>query len=137
MAIICPSVCRLRFIIWSFLKASLQLTLDQFNGATSRAENRSRSASPNSCVMPTRKCLIGRLRTCRRPVEDSGPGAPPVVVSHRPNLTGVISGTRVCLKTLAFEVSFGVLLVSRYPRVCLIRLARGEHRRMQAGRRSE
>jgi hypothetical protein len=25
----------LRFIVWSFLKARLQFTLDQFNGATS------------------------------------------------------------------------------------------------------
>jgi len=28
-------VCLLRFIVWSFLKARLQFTLDQFNGATS------------------------------------------------------------------------------------------------------
>jgi hypothetical protein len=27
----------LRFIVWSFLKARLQFTLDQFNGATSAA----------------------------------------------------------------------------------------------------
>lgn len=32
---ICSSVCLLRFIVWSFLKARLQFTLDQFNGATS------------------------------------------------------------------------------------------------------
>jgi len=30
-------VCLLRFIVWSFLKARLQFTLDQFNGATSLA----------------------------------------------------------------------------------------------------
>ena len=33
---ICSSVCLSRFIVWSFLKAKLQFTLDQFNGATSR-----------------------------------------------------------------------------------------------------
>jgi hypothetical protein len=33
---ICSSVCLLRFIVWSFLKARLQFTSDQFNGATSR-----------------------------------------------------------------------------------------------------
>jgi hypothetical protein len=32
---ICSSVCLLRFIVWSFLKARLQFILDQFNGATS------------------------------------------------------------------------------------------------------
>jgi hypothetical protein len=32
---ICSSVCLLRFIVWSFLKARLQFTLDHFNGATS------------------------------------------------------------------------------------------------------
>src|SRR6266508_280293 len=35
MAMICSSVCLLRFIVWSFLKARLQFTLDQFKGATS------------------------------------------------------------------------------------------------------
>ena len=30
-------LCLLRFIVWSFLKARLQFTLDQFNGATSVA----------------------------------------------------------------------------------------------------
>jgi hypothetical protein len=34
---ICSSVCLLRFIVWSFLKARLQFTSDQFNGATSHA----------------------------------------------------------------------------------------------------
>jgi hypothetical protein len=34
---ICSSVCLLRFIVWSFLKARLQFTSDQFNGATSAA----------------------------------------------------------------------------------------------------
>jgi hypothetical protein len=33
---ICSSVCLLRFIVWSFLKARLQFTSDQFNGATSQ-----------------------------------------------------------------------------------------------------
>jgi len=32
---ICSSVCLLRFIVWSFLKARLQFTLDKLNGATS------------------------------------------------------------------------------------------------------
>jgi hypothetical protein len=32
---ICSSVCLLRFIVWSFLKARLLFVLDQFNGATS------------------------------------------------------------------------------------------------------
>ena len=32
---ICSSVCRLRFIVRSFLKAKLLFVLDQFNGATS------------------------------------------------------------------------------------------------------
>jgi hypothetical protein len=32
---ICSSVCLLRFIVWSFLKARLQFTLDQIKGATS------------------------------------------------------------------------------------------------------
>jgi hypothetical protein len=32
---ICSSVCLLRFIVRSFLKARLQFTSDQFNGATS------------------------------------------------------------------------------------------------------
>ena len=32
---ICSSVCLLSFIVWSFLKAKLQFTLDQFNGAMS------------------------------------------------------------------------------------------------------
>jgi hypothetical protein len=32
---ICSSVCLLRFIVWSFLKARLQFTLDHFNGAMS------------------------------------------------------------------------------------------------------
>ena len=34
IAMICSSVCLLRFIVWSFLKARLQFILDQFNGAT-------------------------------------------------------------------------------------------------------
>jgi hypothetical protein len=36
MAMICSSVYLLRFIVWSFCKARLQFTLDQFKGATSR-----------------------------------------------------------------------------------------------------
>jgi hypothetical protein len=32
---ICSSVCLLRFIVWSFLKARLQFILDQIKGATS------------------------------------------------------------------------------------------------------
>ena len=37
---ICSSVCLLRLIVWSFLKARLQFTLDQFNGATSQRTQR-------------------------------------------------------------------------------------------------
>jgi hypothetical protein len=36
------SVCLLRFIVWSFLKARLQFTLDQFKGATSPRSQRRR-----------------------------------------------------------------------------------------------
>jgi hypothetical protein len=36
MAMICSSVCLLRFIVWSFLRARLQFTLDQFKGGNVR-----------------------------------------------------------------------------------------------------
>ena len=45
---ICSSVCLLRFIVWSFLKARLQFTLDQFNGATSPLLQKVGSPVPES-----------------------------------------------------------------------------------------
>jgi hypothetical protein len=54
---ICSSVCLLRFIVWSFLKARLQFTLDQFNGATSGG-NRITIASPCS-AKPSAAIAIG------------------------------------------------------------------------------
>ena len=55
---ICSSVCLLRFIVWSFLKARLQFILDQFNGATSTGSLDPRSKflkfipGANGCRLP-------------------------------------------------------------------------------------
>ena len=53
---ICSSVCLLRFIVWSFLKARLLFVLDQFNGATSAP---TRSTGPWN---PDTKGRLIRLR---------------------------------------------------------------------------
>jgi hypothetical protein len=58
---ICSSVCLLRFIVWSFLKARLQFTLDQFNGATSSVRGLTDVAGPSaeplrSRMDPNRLC---------------------------------------------------------------------------------
>jgi hypothetical protein len=57
---ICSSVCLLRFIVWSFLKARLQFTLDQFNGAMSAAYLN--LPNPNDFV-PVVMWLLATLRS--------------------------------------------------------------------------
>jgi hypothetical protein len=72
---ICSSVCLLRFIVWSFRKARLQFTPDQFEGATSGLMHRSKKhpncfESPATIRIPNPRLLL-RSKRAGKPMPSS------------------------------------------------------------------